>query len=132
MPWLSFQVANTPEFVEAINRATGVWFGGGRQWRISNSYLGTAAQLAFERVLERGGVIGGSSAGAAFQGDIMIRGNQVAESSFPFFRFLTTHGIVGLSRSRTTSLSSSIQNTWKVSATPKPSASTRTISRAAG
>eukprot|EP01052_Picozoa_sp_SAG31_P002635 SAG31_NODE_95_length_25901_cov_24.763700_5_plen_164_part_00 len=72
----SLQVADTPEFVSEIDRATGVWFGGGRQWRIANAYLGTAAQLAFERVLDRGGVIGGSSAGAAFQGDVMIRGNQ--------------------------------------------------------
>ena len=48
----------------------------GRQWRISDAYLGTAAQAAFERVLQRGGVIGGSSAGAAFQGDVMIRGNK--------------------------------------------------------
>ena len=44
-----------------------MWFGGGRQWRISNAYLGTRAQAAFERILERGGVIGGTSAGAAFQ-----------------------------------------------------------------
>ena len=71
------QVANTPEFVEPIDRATAVWFGGGRQWRISDAYLNTAAQVAFERVLQRGGCIGGSSAGAAFQGDIMIRGNSV-------------------------------------------------------
>lgn len=71
------EVANTPEFVEPIDRATAVWFGGGRQWRISDAYLGTAAQAAFERVLQRGGCIGGSSAGAAFQGDIMIRGNSM-------------------------------------------------------
>ena len=95
------EVADTPEFVAEIDRATGVWFGGvrrnaqalclfalrplvvqgccgaqGRQWRISDAYLGTAAQAAFERVLQRGGVIGGSSAGAAFQGDVMIRGNK--------------------------------------------------------
>ena len=74
---MSVQVANTPEFVEPIDRATAVWFGGGRQWRISDAYLHTAAQAAFERVLQRGGCIGGSSAGAAFQGDIMMRGNAV-------------------------------------------------------
>lgn len=71
------EVANTPEFTEEIDKATGVWFGGGRQWRIADAYLGTLAQSAFERVLERGGVIGGSSAGAAFQGDLMVRGNRV-------------------------------------------------------
>jgi cyanophycinase len=70
------EVANTPEFVQEIDKATGVWFGGGRQWRIADAYLGTLAQSAFERVLERGGVIGGSSAGAAFQGDLMVRGNR--------------------------------------------------------
>jgi cyanophycinase len=67
--------ANRDEFIEPLKRATGVWFGGGRQWRIVDAYEGTATWRAFHEVLRRGGVIGGSSAGATIQGDYLARGN---------------------------------------------------------
>ncbi len=67
--------ANRDEFVAPLKRATGVWFGGGRQWRIVDAYEGTATWQAFHDVLARGGVIGGSSAGATIQGDYLARGN---------------------------------------------------------
>jgi hypothetical protein len=70
-------VANTPEFSEEIDRASGVWFGGGRQWRISDAYLGTAAQLAFGRVLQRGGAIISSS--QHYWGSIM-RGRSILDA----------------------------------------------------
>jgi cyanophycinase len=63
------------EFIEPLRRATGVWFGGGRQWRLVDAYEGTATWKAFHDVLRRGGVIGGSSAGATIQGDYLVRGN---------------------------------------------------------
>ncbi len=63
------------EFREPLRRATGVWFGGGRQWRLVDAYEGTATAKAFHDVLRRGGVIGGSSAGATIQGDYLVRGN---------------------------------------------------------
>lgn len=66
---------SSPEFLEAVDRATAIWFGGGRQWRFVDAYEGTSAESAFARVLERGGVIGGSSAGATIQGDYLARGN---------------------------------------------------------
>jgi cyanophycinase len=69
------EVANTEAFVEPIERAGGVWFSGGRQWRFTDAYLGTAACGAFHRVLERGGVIAGSSAGATIQGSYLVRGS---------------------------------------------------------
>jgi cyanophycinase len=47
---------------------------GGRQWNIADSYAGTRTLTEFRKVLERGGVIGGSSAGASIQGDYMVRG----------------------------------------------------------
>ena len=62
-------------FIEPLRQATGVWFGGGRQWRIVDAYEGTATEEAFHDVLRRGGVIGGSSAGATIQGDYLVRGN---------------------------------------------------------
>lgn len=67
--------ADTEEFVLSIREATAVWFNGGRQWRIADSFLGTLAEAEFRRVLERGGVIGGSSAGATIQGSYLVRGD---------------------------------------------------------
>ncbi|MCB9877430.1 MAG: cyanophycinase [Planctomycetes bacterium] len=58
-----------------IERATAIWFGGGRQWRIVDAFDGTPAVAAFHRVLARGGVIGGTSAGATIQGSLLVRGN---------------------------------------------------------
>ena len=68
-------VANSDEFVKVIQQATGVWFMGGRQWRIADAYLDTKTEKAFWEVLDRGGVIGGSSAGATIQGSYLARGD---------------------------------------------------------
>ena len=67
--------ANTDAFVEPIRKARGVWFFGGRQWRLADSYLDTRTELELHKVLERGGVIGGSSAGATIQGSYLVRGD---------------------------------------------------------
>ena len=67
--------ANTDEFIKPIQDATAVWFNGGRQWHIVDSFEGTRAQEEFMKVLERGGVIGGSSAGATIQGSYLVRGD---------------------------------------------------------
>lgn len=68
------KVADTPEFVKPLTEASGVWFEGGRQWNLVDSYANTLTEKEFHRVLERGGVIGGSSAGATIQGDFLVRG----------------------------------------------------------
>lgn len=67
--------ADTEEFVAPIKRAQGVWFGGGRQWRIVDAYAGTKTETEIRAVLDRGGVIGGSSAGATIQGTYLARGD---------------------------------------------------------
>ena len=67
-------VANSDEFVAVLRDAKAVWFGGGRQWRLADAYLGTKTEAAFHGVLKRGGVIGGSSAGATIQGSYLVRG----------------------------------------------------------
>jgi cyanophycinase len=69
------EVANTEEFAASLKDATAVWFNGGRQWNIVDSYAGTLTYDEFHRVLERGGVIGGSSAGATIQGEYLVRGD---------------------------------------------------------
>src|SRR5262245_9419387 len=66
--------ANTEKFVASLRKANGVWFGGGRQWRLVDTYLDTLAHKELLAVLERGGVIGGSSAGATIQGSYLVRG----------------------------------------------------------
>ena len=67
--------ADTDAFVEPLKTAGGVFFFGGRQWRLVDSYGGTKSETAFREVLERGGVIGGSSAGASIQGSYLVRGD---------------------------------------------------------
>ncbi|MGZ8412972.1 MAG: cyanophycinase [Gemmatirosa sp.] len=67
-------VADADSFVARIANARGVWFGGGRQFRLVNSYMNTRSQRAFEAVLARGGVVGGSSAGATILGSYLVRG----------------------------------------------------------
>jgi cyanophycinase len=68
------KVANTEEFASVLRDANGVWFNGGRQWNIVDSYANTLTLQEFRKVLDRGGVIGGSSAGATIQGDYLVRG----------------------------------------------------------
>jgi cyanophycinase len=68
------KVADTEEFARVLRSADAVWFNGGRQWNIVDSYMNTLTYREFHKVLERGGVIGGSSAGATIQGDYLVRG----------------------------------------------------------
>jgi len=68
-------VANTEKFVQHLRKANAVWFDGGRQWNLVDSYAGTLTEREFHNVLARGGVIGGSSAGATIQGDYLVRGD---------------------------------------------------------
>jgi cyanophycinase len=66
--------AEKEEFVAPLKTARGIWYDGGRQWRLVDSYLGTRTQRELDAVLARGGVIGGSSAGATIQGSYLVRG----------------------------------------------------------
>lgn len=67
--------ADQMAMVELIDQADAIWFAGGRQWRIADSFLHTKAHSAMNRLLGRGGVIGGSSAGATIQGSYLFRGD---------------------------------------------------------
>src|SRR5204863_6445895 len=63
-----------PKTLDVFKKATGIWFGGGRQWNFVDAYEGTKVPELMRDVLRRGGVIGGSSAGATIQGDYLCRG----------------------------------------------------------
>jgi len=67
--------ANDEAFVAPLQRAKGLWFGGGRQWRLADTYLDTLTHEEMWALLDRGGVIGGSSAGATIQGSFLWRGD---------------------------------------------------------
>jgi cyanophycinase len=64
-------------FLEPLKNATGIWFGGGRQWNLADSYYGTQAHRLMKQVLDRGGVIGGSSAGASIQANYLARATPI-------------------------------------------------------
>lgn len=68
------KIADTEEFARPLTEADAVWFDGGRQWNIVDSYMNTRTYHEFHNVLQRGGVVAGSSAGATIQGDYLVRG----------------------------------------------------------
>jgi cyanophycinase len=67
-------VADSEAFVKPLLTAKAVWFPGGRQWHLVDSYLHTRTQREIQAVLDRGGVVGGSSAGASIIADYLVRG----------------------------------------------------------
>lgn len=71
----SLTEANSEKFIAPLKTATGVYFEGGRQWRIADSYLNTLTHQAFFDMLNRGGVIVGTSAGASIQASFLWRGD---------------------------------------------------------
>lgn len=64
--------ARQPGFAAPLHQATGVWIGGGDQNRLMESYHGTPVVPALHEVMSRGGVIAGTSSGAAIMSDVMI------------------------------------------------------------
>ena len=67
--------ANDEANLGLIRNATGIFFMGGRQWRIADAYLNTLVHQEFFNLLNRGGVIAGTSAGASIQGSFLWRGD---------------------------------------------------------
>lgn len=80
--WESVEVVHVPAsdsqdidaWVARLERATAVWMAGGDQNRLSQRIRGTPVADALRRVLERGGVVAGTSAGAAICSETMISG----------------------------------------------------------
>ncbi len=61
--------------IAAVAGATGVWFSGGDQRRITSRLVGTPLLEALVAMKQRGGVVGGTSAGTACQSHIMLTGD---------------------------------------------------------
>jgi cyanophycinase len=68
------EVASSAEFIEPLRTATAVWFSGGSQSLIADAYIGTEVEEELYKLIQRGGIIGGSSAGAAILSRVMISG----------------------------------------------------------
>jgi len=74
----SSAVADLAAFAAPLKEATGVWFSGGRQFRLVDVYLQTETHRELRAVLERGGIIGGNSAGASALASYLVRGSEDA------------------------------------------------------
>ncbi len=61
-----------PEFSEPLKTATGVWLSGGQQEWLAARYADSRVESELQALVKRGGVIGGSSAGAAVMSKVMI------------------------------------------------------------
>ena len=68
--------ADDPEFSRVLDTATGVWLGGGQQTWLAAWYGRTRVESRLKELLQRNGVIGGTSAGAAVMSSVMIAGGR--------------------------------------------------------
>ena len=89
--------ADDPEFVRPLEEATGVWFSGGYQGRLNHRFVGefperTRFQVALRDVVERGGIVGGTSAGMAAMPEIMTLWQERAHSGAPA-KAVAAHGL---------------------------------------
>jgi len=67
--------ANDDEFIKPLKTATGIFFTGGSPWRHVDSYLNTKVQDEMFKLLDRGGVIAGTSRGGSILGSYLARGD---------------------------------------------------------
>lgn len=75
--WVPIRAAaDAPEVEKRLVSVTGVWLGGGDQARLTAVVKGTRLERAILKVYTRGGVVGGTSAGAAVMSDPMITGDE--------------------------------------------------------
>ena len=82
LPWSSIQIlhansreeADHDDAVAMLRRATAVWISGGDQRRLAERYSGSKVETEIRSVMERGGVVGGTSAGSAIATKVMISG----------------------------------------------------------
>lgn len=85
--------AQRAHYVELVRRAGGVWFTGGDQVKIVQKLLDTPLLEALVEMRQRGGVVGGTSAGTACQSDIIITGADLDERIIAAGNVATTPGL---------------------------------------
>lgn len=94
--------ADDEAFCKPLESATGVWFSGGAQSRLNYRFVGdyptqTRFQKLLRAVLERGGAIGGTSAGTAAIPEIMTMWDERSYASAPATA-VPAHGLGLMSR----------------------------------
>ena len=77
-------IADDPKNIALIRNAKGIFFGGGDQDLIAAAYGGTQLYNEFIALLERGGVIMGTSAGATIMGSLLVGGDARKDLTKPF------------------------------------------------
>ena len=109
--------ADDPKNIELMRNAKGLFFGGGDQQLIADAYAGTKLYDEFIALLNRGGVIMGTSAGATIMGSLMVGGDARDDISKkynfnPAFSFMTNAALDQhvLARNRQFDLISVIEN----------------------
>lgn len=67
--------------IESIRNATAIFFSGGDQSRLTSLLLGTQLLEEINALYKRGGLIGGTSAGAAIHSGLMITGEELLNTN---------------------------------------------------
>ncbi|MCC6242531.1 MAG: cyanophycinase [Gemmatimonadaceae bacterium] len=75
--WITREQADLDSVVHLLDSATGVWFGGGDQNRLTKALLGSKVERAIHARYAAGAVVGGTSAGAAVLSTPMITGTEL-------------------------------------------------------
>ena len=68
------EASEHPDIITLINNAEGIWFAGGDQGTYIDYWRDTAIQQAIKNAIDRGAVLGGTSAGMAIFGDCVWTG----------------------------------------------------------
>ncbi len=79
----SREEALTDRFSEILDQATGVWFSGGKQGYLVHIYEETPVIARIQKLIQRGGIVGGTSAGAAIASTPMLIFDRM-QSGFEF------------------------------------------------
>jgi cyanophycinase len=75
--WITREQADLDSVVHLLDSATGIWFGGGDQNRLTKALLGSKVERAIHARYAAGAVVGGTSAGAAVLSTPMITGTEL-------------------------------------------------------
>jgi cyanophycinase len=75
--WITREQADNDSIVRLLDGATGVWFGGGDQNRLTAVLRGSKVERAIRARYDAGAVVGGTSAGAAVISSPMITGEEL-------------------------------------------------------
>lgn len=73
----SIETADADSVITRLNNATGIYFCGGDQSNLTADLLGTHLLDRIKEIYFNGGVISGTSAGAAVMSEVMITGNEL-------------------------------------------------------